>query len=178
MIPEELLVTEGTGMGIIRLAEDGGSDYQLKEVADNMELGEIEGKDRVESLLEYGVLEESAELIDNEPRSVYNLTEDGERLAETLRTVRESMDSDLLFLKGTSVGIIELSKHSDSVCTIRSVKDGMGLSHQPARRRTDELEEEGIIDQSAKLVEGRPTRVYNLTEYGEELADRLASVID
>lgn len=178
MISEELLAAKGTGIGLVGLSDGDVSHYQVEEVAETMELSESTAEDRVESLVDNGVLEKGAQIIDDEPTSVFSLTEDGEHVAETLERLLENVDRELLFSRGTTSVVMRVTEMSDSVVTAELIAEELGTSKSTARRRLDRLVEDNLVEQSAQLVDDTPTRVFNLTDYGRELADELQRILD
>lgn len=88
------------------------------------------------------------------------------------------VDKDLLTAKGTIEGVLSLASEEESVNELSAVADDMGVATSTARERLESLEEEGLVKQSAELINENPTRVFNLTEEGEELADNLEKILD
>lgn len=88
------------------------------------------------------------------------------------------VDKDLLTAKGTIEGVLFLASEEESVNELSTVADDMGVATSTARERLESLEEEGLVKQSAELINENPTRVFNLTEEGEELADNLEQILD
>lgn len=88
------------------------------------------------------------------------------------------VDKDLLTAKGTIEGVLSLASEEESVNELSTVADDMGVATSTARERLESLEEEGLVKQSAELINENPTRVFNLTEEGEELADNLEQILD
>lgn len=88
------------------------------------------------------------------------------------------VDKDLLTAKGTIEGVLSLASEEESVNELSTVADDMGVATSTARERLESLEEEGLVKQSAELINENPTRVFNLTEEGEELADNLEKILD
>lgn len=85
---------------------------------------------------------------------------------------------DLLFAKGTGIGIVSLAESDAAVTDLEAVAAAMNLSEGTARKRIEQLQNEHIIEETAELVDGEPTSVFSLTDAGQEAAEHLGAVIE
>jgi DNA-binding PadR family transcriptional regulator len=84
----------------------------------------------------------------------------------------------LLRSKGTINGLLLLSSEDSETYDIDTVAESMDMSSGTTRERLESLQDSGLVDQSAELVDGRPRRVFSLTDDGEKLAKHLENIID
>lgn len=88
------------------------------------------------------------------------------------------ISEELLRAKGTISGLLLLSSgESSETYDIDTVAESMDMSSSTTRERLELLETSGLVEQGAELVDGRPKRVFSLTDEGEELADHLETII-
>lgn len=87
MISEDLLTSKGTINGIVALSSDESETQDLDSLRDEMDVARSTTRDRLESLQDAGLVEESAEIVDDSPTRVFSLTEDGEDLADNLSEI-------------------------------------------------------------------------------------------
>jgi predicted ArsR family transcriptional regulator len=89
MITQELLTSKGTIQGIVSLSDDESGAHDLDAVTEEMGLSSSTARERLEDLSEEGLVEQSAEMVDNTPKRVFSLTDEGEQLAENLEQILE-----------------------------------------------------------------------------------------
>lgn len=88
------------------------------------------------------------------------------------------ISEELLRSKGTISGLLLLSSgESSETYDIDTVAESMDMSSSTTRERLELLETSGLVEQGAELVDGRPKRVFSLTDEGEELANHLETII-
>lgn len=87
MIEKDLLTAKGTIEGILALGSTGNEVYELETIAGEMDVASSTARDRLESLEDEGLVEQSAELVDDVPTRVFTLTEDGEALSNNLQEI-------------------------------------------------------------------------------------------
>lgn len=87
MVDKDLLTAKGTIEGVLFLASEEESVNELSTVADDMGVATSTARERLESLEEEELVKQSAELINENPKRVFNLTEEGEELADNLEQI-------------------------------------------------------------------------------------------
>lgn len=85
------------------------------------------------------------------------------------------IDHDLLVAKGTINALLALSTGDGS--TTAELSEEMEVSKGTARDRLSTLAEEGFVSEAAELREGQPTRVYEITQSGKQVAELLDDLI-
>lgn len=89
MISRELLTAKGTIQGIVAMNADDDKTFDLNTITEEMSVASSTTRDRLESLEEAGLVRQTAEMVDQSPRRVYSLTEDGEEVAHNLESILE-----------------------------------------------------------------------------------------
>lgn len=88
------------------------------------------------------------------------------------------ISEDLLTAKGTIQGIVALNSEDDETFDLETITSEMGVASGTTRDRLDSLQEAGLVDQSAEMVDGKPKRVFSLTDDGEELAEHIDAILE
>lgn len=89
MISRELLTAKGTIQGIVAMNSDNDKTFDLSTITEEMSVASSTTRDRLEDLEEAGLVRQTAEMVDQAPKRVYSLTEDGEEVAENLESILE-----------------------------------------------------------------------------------------
>lgn len=84
-IQQELLTAKGTIQALQFLADNDGHD--VSTLAAEMAVAEGTARQRLADLDSALLVTTEAELVDGQPRRVYSLTDDGERVADALDTI-------------------------------------------------------------------------------------------
>jgi len=84
----------------------------------------------------------------------------------------------LLTSKGTIKGIVALSSDEFETHDLDSAMEEMGVARSTTRGRLESLQDAGLVEESAEIVDDAPTRVFSLTETGEELASHLKEILE
>lgn len=88
------------------------------------------------------------------------------------------ISGELLTSKGTIDGIVALSSDEFETYDLDSVMDEMGVARSTTRERLESLQEAGLVQETAEMVDDTPTRVFSLTDEGEELATHLNEILE
>lgn len=96
MIDESLLRASGNITALRRLSREGA--HTASELTEPMDLTKQTVRQRMETLAEHTLVRRDAELRDTKPVTVYELTDDGETVATTLRALLTDGDVDTALL--------------------------------------------------------------------------------
>lgn len=96
MIDESLLRASGNITALRRLSRDG--PHTASELTEPMDLTKQTVRQRMETLADHTLVRRDAELRDTNPVTVYELTDDGETVATTLRALLSDGDVDRALL--------------------------------------------------------------------------------
>lgn len=88
------------------------------------------------------------------------------------------ISKDLLTAKGTIPGIVALESGENETFDLETLTDEMGVASSTTRDRLESLQDAGLVNQSAEMVDGTPKRVFSLTEDGEELASHIIAILN
>lgn len=89
MISKDLLTAKGTIPGIVALDSDEIQTFDLETLTEEMGVAESTTRDRLESLQDSELVNQSAEMVDGTPKRVFSLTEEGEELANHITAILE-----------------------------------------------------------------------------------------
>lgn len=85
---------------------------------------------------------------------------------------------ELLTAKGTILGIVALNSDDSQTFDLDTITEEMDVASSTTRDRLKDLEEAGLVRQTAEMVDGSPKRVYSLTEDGVEVAENLEAILE
>jgi Mn-dependent DtxR family transcriptional regulator len=88
------------------------------------------------------------------------------------------ISKDLLTAKGTILGIVALESDENRTFDLETLTEEMGVASSTTRDRLESLQDAGLVNQSAEMVDGTPKRVFSLTEDGEELASHIVAILN
>lgn len=83
---------------------------------------------------------------------------------------------ELLRQTGNAEALITLTE--DDELSVGELAGTMGLHESTVRQRMNDLEDAGLVNANAELVDGQPVRVWETTEQGEQLATSLLSLLN
>lgn len=88
------------------------------------------------------------------------------------------ISEELLRSKGTVECLMELPSDESERYDLGSVTEAMGVARSTARQRLERLQEVGLVEEGAEVIDNSPTRIYSLTQDGEELSEKLEVILD
>lgn len=83
----------------------------------------------------------------------------------------------LLTAKGTIEAILHLTFGEDDA-TVSDLSDAMDVADGTARERLEALHDLGLVTEDADLKNGRPVRVYTITEDGVSIGEALNEILE
>jgi predicted ArsR family transcriptional regulator len=90
MITAELLRAKGTVEALMAISDT--DSRSVGQLANEMDLSEGTARERLGDIGDAGLIREEAEIVDDRPQRVYQPTEEGEALAEELRSILSEYD--------------------------------------------------------------------------------------
>lgn len=87
------------------------------------------------------------------------------------------ISKNLLTSKGAIDALLLLYSDQQETYDIDTVTESMDIATTTARDRLEQMQECGLVEQGAELVDGRPKRVFSLTDDGDRVAENLQSIL-
>lgn len=112
MISQSLVTAKGSIEALISLSKDG--NQTSASLSDTMDVSEGTARDRLDSLVDAGLVTEEAELRDERPVRVYEPTDDGENLANSLVSILDDYATDGTQVSATTASAESTSQDADN----------------------------------------------------------------